>query len=499
VVDGAVVGKTPWEGALTEGDHVLALRGPASTGTGPSRATVKRDATTTLTLAAGRLDSIARIETDRDATISLDGVAVAKNTWEGPLPSGAHHVEVRAEGSAPVARDVVLAAGSRDVIRLSSVPSASPPPNPAHVRAEIAGGVALTGRLGGDLSSTCDESCNASLTAGEYVRVSGAYELPSRVAFGADVSFLHPAGRLQNRADVVFPNGRAPASGRASDHLTLSSALFGAMLETTFGETFAFTARFGAGVAIAFMNDERSGTYVEPSGASDATTSAHANGSFVYLAPELRVGVRATPRLLLGGGVAVLGLVALHAPTRTSGPDEVLLSSRDLASYGAASLTGSLLVVPVPLVTASYAFLAKARRVHARARRCRRRASINIAKSEAIPPPSPARLTTEHPPPLDAGAAATAGTHRPLALQASPLAQSSLVVHAVVQAPAAQRYGAQVSVVPSAAFNVTASVHIATGATVIAGTHAVSAHREPVAQSSSIAHEVAHRSLPPHR
>jgi hypothetical protein len=92
-------------------------------------------------------------------------------------------------------------------------------------------------------------------------------------------------------------------------------------------------------------------------------------------------------------------------------------------------------------------------------------------------------------------AGATAATQRPLALHALPDEQSSDVVHVAVQAPAAHRYGAQPCVVPSGATIVTASPHFADAA---AGTHAPAVHFDPVAQSSSAAHETAHDSAPPH-
>ena len=52
VIDGAVVGQTPWEGMLAPGAHMVLLQGSENLGTAPSVATVTANRTTLLTLRA---------------------------------------------------------------------------------------------------------------------------------------------------------------------------------------------------------------------------------------------------------------------------------------------------------------------------------------------------------------------------------------------------------------------------------------------------------------
>jgi hypothetical protein len=50
------------------------------------------------------------------ASIFIDGVALASGNWEGGLPSGKHHIEARADGSAPFTQDVDVAPGAHVVV-----------------------------------------------------------------------------------------------------------------------------------------------------------------------------------------------------------------------------------------------------------------------------------------------------------------------------------------------------------------------------------------------
>src|SRR6185369_14685078 len=93
VVDGAVVGKTPWEGALAAGDHVVFLRGADDLGTQPVSVPVELDRTATLTLAAEELAAEVRIEpVPVNAGVAIDGVAVGRGIWDGRLRAGPHRI-----------------------------------------------------------------------------------------------------------------------------------------------------------------------------------------------------------------------------------------------------------------------------------------------------------------------------------------------------------------------------------------------------------------------
>jgi hypothetical protein len=142
-VDGIVVGKTPWEGPVAVGEHVVTLRGSGSLdaecapaeaassskrppiredvdlGTQPVTVPIRLQKLTALLLAAEELDTTLRIEpTPGGASIAVDSVTVGRGAWEGRLRVGEHRVEVIAEGFLPEVRRVVLERRKRQVVRV---------------------------------------------------------------------------------------------------------------------------------------------------------------------------------------------------------------------------------------------------------------------------------------------------------------------------------------------------------------------------------------------
>jgi hypothetical protein len=115
-VDGLVVGKTPWEGTLPVGDHVVVLVGDGDTGTPPVAAPVRLNEITPLTLAVEELGASLRIEPKPEvANVAVDGVVVGRGLWEGRLRPGAHRLELASDGFLPTTRDVTIAPGERQV------------------------------------------------------------------------------------------------------------------------------------------------------------------------------------------------------------------------------------------------------------------------------------------------------------------------------------------------------------------------------------------------
>src|SRR5262249_57157336 len=99
VVDNVVVGKTPWEGTLAAGRHVVALQGEGNLGTQPSEAAVRVNQLTPIALAAEELDAALRVTpTPSSAVVALDEVTVGHGVWEGRVRAGGHKVEIAEEG-----------------------------------------------------------------------------------------------------------------------------------------------------------------------------------------------------------------------------------------------------------------------------------------------------------------------------------------------------------------------------------------------------------------
>jgi hypothetical protein len=146
VVDGTVMGKTPWEGPLRIGEHLItlrgsvnldtlpecapgeeaaapgkkaALRGNVELGTQPVSVPIRLRETTKLTLTAEALDTSLRVEpTPGGARVSIDSVVVGQGAWEGRLRVGEHKVEVSADGFVTEARTVKLERQKRQVVTI---------------------------------------------------------------------------------------------------------------------------------------------------------------------------------------------------------------------------------------------------------------------------------------------------------------------------------------------------------------------------------------------
>lgn len=152
VVDGAVVGKVPWEGALAPGSHTVFLRGEGDQGTAPVLATVRLDQVASLDLALKTLAAQLRVSPQPvAAAVAIDGVPVGDGAWEGKLDVGTHKVAVTLAGYEPFLRDVSLEAGAPVTLEAPLVSTAVATARSGIVL-ELVAGPALALSLGGDLS-----------------------------------------------------------------------------------------------------------------------------------------------------------------------------------------------------------------------------------------------------------------------------------------------------------------------------------------------------------
>jgi hypothetical protein len=347
VVDGKIVGKTPWEGALGAGEHVVALRGPAGIGTGPTAVTVRADEIATAKLAATRLDARLHVDTEAGVAIVVDGARLAVGTWEDALPSGAHRVEIRSPAGPTVMREITLVAGETRRLTLTPRDGAEAPASFRFVL-EAAVGLGVAPSLGGDVASSCSSGCTRGLALGALARAGVGVALPSGLGLGVEGGYLTLGQKLEGRPDTVLPNGRAPAAGTATDKLHLSAIVLGANATYTRGDRLRWGARLGAGLALASVRDDRDGAYAI--GATTATTgvSRREGGTYVYAMPEVRLGLRVSSRITLGASLGLMALFAAKTPTRTPTSDELLLSTSDFGTYPQATMAGGLILVPVP-------------------------------------------------------------------------------------------------------------------------------------------------------
>jgi len=362
VIDGVVVGKTPWEGATSPGDHTLVLRGAWNEGTPPVAASVGEDQTTPLVLLIEELPASLRVEpTPASATVRVDGVVVGRGIWEGRLRSGAHQVEVRADGYVPRSFQVRLDESQHRIVpadlesEVAARPVANGPPSKFLLEVDVAG--ALSSSFGGVASTGCATSCDRSLGAGISAIGHAGYELPSGIGFGIAAGFLSIGQKRNARPAELTPIGRGPNTGQLDDALRLSGLVIGGSAGLHLGDRFPGLFRLGVGALIGSVSDDRTGNFETAAGtAYDTGTLSDSSGAtFLYLAPEARVGMRLGKHVELSAGVAAMVLIALGRPEwQNDAP--VLAAEEGQASFGKEPLVGQAFVVLTPGLGARYDF-----------------------------------------------------------------------------------------------------------------------------------------------
>lgn len=361
VVDNATVGKTPWEGILPPGEHTVLLRGPGNLGTPPVRPTITLGQVVSLNLLGEELGAKIRIEpTPASSTIALDGVVLGRGAWEGRLRPGTHQIAATAEGFLPMQQKFVADKDRPSVVpaTLARDPDYLRPA--ASIAVELDAAMPLGAVFGGDVSDACTGGCSSGLPIGVHGVLHGAYQLGSGLGFGADVGYLLAYRSISSRETTLSPKGRADNRGTADDALRLSGFTLGGSAHYQLKGSFPILFRLGAGVLLGSVRDARTGSFSNGAGETygvDAKTSAAA--TYLYVAPEIRVGRAIAKNFEVNLGVETLLMTALSQPTWSDGTGIVTSSTGrgdGLATFGDQSTAGKVLVLVAPGVGARYDF-----------------------------------------------------------------------------------------------------------------------------------------------
>jgi len=357
LVDNIVVGKAPWQGLVAIGDHVVFLRGEGNLGTQPASATVRINQVTPIVLALEPLECPVRVETTPSgATVAVDGVAVGAGVWDGRLRKGRHKIEVAQNGFLPQERLLDLTAGKNERLAFGLERDPNSPlwrvDNPPKVFAELAPGFPIGIALGGDVAASGD----AGFPIGVVGRVHGGYELPSGLGFGIDAGYMYITRDVSAREELLRPVGKPEARGTANDTLSLRGLLVGASAHLHKGEKITFLGRLGIGAFFANATDQRAGTFTTQAGPIDVLTArTAADVSYLYVAPEARVGYRLAPHVEVNAGIDLMLMVAL-AEARWNRENGVVLGNQGFAAYGETTFFGSTLFLVNPGVGARFDF-----------------------------------------------------------------------------------------------------------------------------------------------
>jgi hypothetical protein len=340
VVDGAVVGVTPWEGTVAVGDHVVLLQGDADLGTPPSAAPVKKDDLTQITLSAEALESSLLVDvTPSSGKLVIDSVPVGRGVWDGRLKAGAHTIVASEDGFFPQKKQITLERGDRKEVhvKLERDENAEHWRKPSKIAIDLSGGFAVGPTLGGAVAGGCSGSCSKSPALGGLVVLNATYEFGSGFGIGLAGGLLQTSQSIHRRKATLVPVGLEPGlSGTSEDSLRLRAGLVGISAGAHLFERFPLHLRLGAGAVIGTARDLRDGLFTTRAGATyDAPPlESRATAAYVYIDPEATVGVRIGDHLELGAGLQALVLIAAAAPTWGAGSKtEVVAGADGLAKY----------------------------------------------------------------------------------------------------------------------------------------------------------------------
>ena len=354
VVDGVVMGSTPWEGSLGVGDHMVILRSEGKLGTQPTAAPVKSQETTTLTLVAEDLDATLRVDpTPPGASVSVDGVTVGNGVWLGRMRVGKHALEVRMDGFLTDARELSLERGQRESLAIELERDEDAPiwRVPPKWTVDVGVGLGIVPSFGGDVADACGAGCQKSVGLGAMGTVSGSYELGSGVGFGLELGYLFAVHEVRGRNATLVPHGfLTPDGGEATDSYRLSAFMGGVNIGYHFAGDIPVALRLGAGALVGQLRDERVGAFLAQNGSSPIDTSPVVDfqrATYFYLDPQLRVGFRFEEHFELSAFVQALLLIGIEKP-RWNSETELAAGADGIATYPDEELMGTFVIAAVP-------------------------------------------------------------------------------------------------------------------------------------------------------
>lgn len=370
VVDNVVVGQTPFEGPLPLGPHTVLLRGEGNLGTQPSSADIQLNQDTVLNLALEPLEAELRIEPQPvGAAISVDGVPIGRGTWDGRLRAGRHKIAATADGFLTSERQVTLAKGKRETVKLALERDPDSPmwqtaASQSGLLLEIDAGGLWTPSLGGDPADGCTGDCDKGFNAGFSGVLRIGYAPTKALALTLDLGYLQVQEKASGREHELNPVGKDANAGNTYDKLVLRGFTLGGSLGIRTASRWPLTFRAGGGVLFGTLKDTRQGRYTTNPNTAGQTATYRVDveqslaARYVYAAPEIRIGRRLGRTSELSFGVQGLFLFALTQP-KWKGSDTAVLTGNcgggaptcitdGEATYADEDLTGSLVILIAP-------------------------------------------------------------------------------------------------------------------------------------------------------
>jgi len=303
-VDGVDLGKTPWEGSLAPGQHLVWLSTDKGLGTAPTWVQVVGGQSALVRLHAEPLGPPISVRVEpKTATIDLDGVQVGAGRWEGRLPIGKRALSVLEAGYHKQTRKLELAEGSPPVdvaVKLEVDPDHPRwPKKQGEFLVELYGGPLIGPSLGGSADEGCPDACDSSSAAtGLQIGARGGYRFPFGLALELGGGYL-TLGQSIERTLSEPASDMTTIRYDLSDESRVQGPFFhaGASFRAVFGNVYA-GGRANVGVLVARSRDNVSGT-ASTTGPSVPLRVQRPDESTVsaapFLGPEAIGGVRLGP------------------------------------------------------------------------------------------------------------------------------------------------------------------------------------------------------------
>ena len=365
LVDGNVVGKTPWEGVVSPGDHLVVLRGTGDVGTQPASVPIEANKTATITLTAESLSAALRVvPVPESAAIAIDSVAVGRGAWEGRLRPGQHTIEVASPGFVTVSQTTTLERGAAKIVRIAlerdpSSPYWKKPPRPSHPFVQLIGAVPVLPSLGGDVAASCSGACSPAPATGAVVIAQGGYQLRSGLEFGLFAGYLFVSEAISGRQVALHTVGGGQSAGSAADTLALRRGAMGGLFGGVgFGDRLRFHAGLGAALARADVTDTRTGRITPEDGGpaySIGPVTVTAETTFFALLPDVRAGLALGDHVELSLGVAAIMLFGLSTPAWDS-KRQINAGPEGIGTFPGQAMIGDTLFAVAPSLGARYDF-----------------------------------------------------------------------------------------------------------------------------------------------
>lgn len=317
VVDGAVLGQTPWRGNVSTGLHSVLLRGDGE-GTPPTAVDITLKQGSKLELHAVVLDAESTIEPEPlGSTVYVDGVFAGNGTWTGALPAGRHRIEVIAPGYLDFRKEVALTKGTREHVRAKLAIDSSQVEQPL-LGLYIEPSIGLL--FGRSLRGSTDQACDCDSRSHPFGFLAGArvgYRVHRHAALELGGGYMHISEASTRQLDLISePGNYGFRTDDFPDQLSLSGPFASLGLSARFLQRNPLTARMTTGLALLLAAPENSanvtGYLRGVGGAPDQPASGHLSIPeptqqllTPFVSTELRIGHYFSRRLSADIGVAI--------------------------------------------------------------------------------------------------------------------------------------------------------------------------------------------------